>query len=222
MISLTVILLVLCGVGLGILIGYYLPYRKKRPAELFLETEIPQLDSLKDIQDQLTRLSERAILGEVALRNGTFSSLGLPHTKVMVAIESHLSMLETILKAHRIIIKKDLSREEVRIPVSERVFRHVFLTLVTNAIQALPDGGVIRVRSVNDQPHWELHVEDNGKGIPKAMLKRVCDPFFTTRGEGTGLGLYVAKRLVEKNHGKLMMTSLQQGGTLVKVTFNVS
>lgn len=94
----------------------------------------------------------------------------------------------------------------------------VLVELVGNAMQAMPDGGTLTVRGRLDDERVLLEVQDSGVGIPPQTLAHVCDPFFTTRPDGTGLGLAVAKRFVEQNGGALAIDSTPGRGTTVRVT----
>jgi|GEM_PF-854599 signal transduction histidine kinase len=95
--------------------------------------------------------------------------------------------------------------------------RQVFLNLVLNAIQAQPDGGVIRITGRADGPRLAVEVADQGPGISKAELGQVFEPFFTTREKGSGLGLFVVRRIVEAHGGKVGIRSETGKGTAVEV-----
>jgi PAS domain S-box-containing protein len=95
--------------------------------------------------------------------------------------------------------------------------RQVLSNLVTNAIEAVPRGGTIRIR-VQGSRDWQnrhrhgvrIIVADNGPGIPQAVLRRIFEPFYTTKGErGSGLGLWVSQGIVHKHHGVIRVRSRQ-------------
>ncbi|HXY32371.1 MAG TPA: ATP-binding protein [Gemmatimonadaceae bacterium] len=96
------------------------------------------------------------------------------------------------------------------------------LEIVSNAMDAMPDGGRLRISTRSelgaDGPgSVVIEIADTGGGIPEHLLPSVCDPFFTTRPEGTGLGLAVAKRFVEQNGGRLEIESTPGTGTVVRI-----
>jgi signal transduction histidine kinase/GTP:adenosylcobinamide-phosphate guanylyltransferase len=99
----------------------------------------------------------------------------------------------------------------------------VFVNLLTNARDALPDGGTITIRTERKQGTVLAQVEDNGAGINSADLQKVFDPFFTTKitGQGTGLGLTICKSIVEDHRGKIAITSQPNRGTTVALTLPV-
>ncbi|MEO7996112.1 MAG: HAMP domain-containing sensor histidine kinase, partial [Gemmatimonadaceae bacterium] len=98
----------------------------------------------------------------------------------------------------------------------------VWSNLIDNAIDAAPKGKV-RVTASVEIGMVVVRVTDNGKGIPDAILARIFDPFFTTKpvGEGTGLGLDISRRIVQRHHGALDVTTGEHG-TEFRVTLPVS
>jgi signal transduction histidine kinase len=96
--------------------------------------------------------------------------------------------------------------------------KQVFLNLVTNAVQAMEDGGgsiVITTRSDGD--YVEITVSDTGPGIPEQDLSKVFDPFFTKRSDGTGLGLTIVHRIIDEHDGHIEVNS-SPGGTTFRVS----
>lgn len=102
----------------------------------------------------------------------------------------------------------------------------VVLNVVLNGIQSMPDGGVLRVsthpRAAEDGPgHVEVHVADEGEGLDPERAEQVFDPFYTTRKEGTGLGLAVAHRIVQDHGGYIRVEPRPAGlaGTTFVIGF---
>jgi two-component system sensor histidine kinase HydH len=83
----------------------------------------------------------------------------------------------------------------------------VLLNLLLNAVQACGEGGSVRVDFSEDEQTVTAAVTDTGKGIPPDVLPNIFRPFFTTKGNGTGLGLSLARRIVEDHGGRLEATS---------------
>ncbi|HSX72485.1 MAG TPA: ATP-binding protein, partial [Pseudomonas sp.] len=100
----------------------------------------------------------------------------------------------------------------------------VLINLLSNARDASPAGGAIRVRSETAEHSVELIVEDEGTGIPQAIMDRLFEPFFTTKdpGKGTGLGLALVYSIVEEHYGQIIIDSPadpeRQRGTRFRVT----
>ncbi len=104
------------------------------------------------------------------------------------------------------------------VAVDPRQMRQVFVNLATNAVQAMPQGGRLTVRLEALQAgRLAVHFEDTGHGIPARAMANVFDPFFTTRAQGTGLGLTLVKRIVEAHRGEVRITSEPNQGTRVEL-----
>lgn len=95
-------------------------------------------------------------------------------------------------------------------------FRIVLDNLMRNAIEAMPNGGLIQVHARNSAPFVDIAVMDNGRGIERENLSRVMEPFYSTKAHGMGLGLAMAKAIVEKNGGRIrLLSELGKGTTFV-------
>jgi signal transduction histidine kinase len=95
--------------------------------------------------------------------------------------------------------------------------KHALLNLVLNAVQATPPGGSIAIATGGNAGGLEITVRDSGEGMPPDVLARVFDAFFTTREGGTGLGLPIARRIVEAHGGALVIDSREGAGTLARL-----
>jgi signal transduction histidine kinase len=100
--------------------------------------------------------------------------------------------------------------------------QQVFFNLISNARDAMPDGGTLRIRAWRDPTTVHVSVEDTGAGIPKENLKRVMEPFFTTKKDGTGLGLSICRSILWESNGRLRIESESGKGTIVFVDFPFS
>ena len=97
--------------------------------------------------------------------------------------------------------------------------REVFTNLINNAIDAMPDGGTIRLETVNEGTHVSIKVKDTGIGIPGAIRERIFDPFFTTKGvKSTGLGLSVSYGIIKRHKGIILVDSAEGKGTMFTIT----
>jgi signal transduction histidine kinase len=95
----------------------------------------------------------------------------------------------------------------------------VLLGLLGNAAEVTPPGGTIRLEGHDDGDTVELCVSDRGPGVPPAIKERIFEPFFTTRDAGTGLGLAVARQIVEAHQGKIDVEDREGGGARFTVRF---
>jgi two-component system sensor histidine kinase HydH len=97
----------------------------------------------------------------------------------------------------------------------------VLTNLVTNAYQAMPDGGTVRLGASCSDGHATFTVEDTGSGITDATKQRIFEPFFTTKNSGTGLGLAIVQRLVEAHGGQISLENGSTGGVRATVVLPV-
>ena len=105
------------------------------------------------------------------------------------------------------------------IPVDERMMRQAFLNLALNAVQAMPQGGTLRVsaRRCLEQPGALVEFSDTGLGIPPELRERLFKPFFTTKATGTGLGLAIVQRTLDAHSGRIHIESPPGGGTTFRL-----
>jgi two-component system sensor histidine kinase HydH len=96
--------------------------------------------------------------------------------------------------------------------------RQLVMNLFTNALQAMPDGGIVRVMLADDRRMAQLTIADSGSGFSEAALERAGTPFFTTRANGSGLGLAICRKLAEGYGGAIMLRNGDAGGAEVCLT----
>ena len=127
-------------------------------------------------------------------------------------------------KANRFeIIEKFDATLDVRTTGNRNKIIQVFLNLIQNALQAMPNGGRLTLRSLaSEDAAWTIiEIEDSGVGIPAAHIKKIFDPFFTSKaeGEGTGLGLSICHGIIEELGGKIEVRSKLRKGTTFAIHF---
>lgn len=113
-------------------------------------------------------------------------------------------------------VQTELAAETLFIKGDLELLKQVFLNLILNAIQAMPDGGRLQISShktsgLQSAPWAEVHLVDNGCGIAKADLLKIFDPFHTTRKKGTGLGLTIVHNIIKMHGGSIDIISSAEG-----------
>ena len=127
-------------------------------------------------------------------------------------------MIEGQAKAKNIAVQTDLPEHIGEIFIDRDKITQVLLNLYLNALEAMEDGGTLRVAVLPHEGRMvRIDVTDTGKGIDEKDLARIFDPYFTTRSSGTGLGLAIVHKIMESHDGELRVTSEPDKGTTVSI-----
>jgi signal transduction histidine kinase len=138
------------------------------------------------------------------------------------ALSATLDLLEGEILARRCLLERDGDlAAPARVSLDVESLKQVCLNLLLNALEASPEGGRVRVALERHGARATLSVRDDGPGMPAEVLRRLGEPFFTTKAQGTGLGLFLSKRLVEDAGGTLAVTSSPGQGTHVSASFRL-
>lgn len=196
-----------------------------QPAGAPPETEDGPLSILKNMKDAVKR-ADGVIRG--LLDFSAPSTLRTTPSDLNDAIRQALTLVRHHLVRHRVTLRMDLDETIPAVLLDMPKIQQVFVNLFLNAAQAMPDGGVLTVRTHtqtgNGSPDAVIaDVEDTGQGIPDDKLGKVFDPFFTTKppGKGTGLGLSVSKTIVELHRASISLTNRTDGGARATLVFKI-
>jgi signal transduction histidine kinase len=161
-----------------------------------LETE--QL--MNEIEDSTQRIS--TLVG-AAKQYSQVDRAGLQDVVVKEGLISTLIMLGHKLKTGSITVQKELAPDLPTVPGHPAELNQVWTNLIDNALQAMPDGGTLRIRTALEDDCVLVEIGDSGSGIPPELRDKIFEPFFTTKpvGEGTGLGLDICYRVITQRHG---------------------
>ena len=136
-------------------------------------------------------------------------------------ISKAIELIEYYLRSRRIDVAQEFEDNLVCVQADRQQLRQVFLNLLTNASDAMPEGGklIVRARNVQTEGSKSVCIEfaDAGTGISSKDLDKIWDPFFTTKpeGKGTGLGLAICRRVIEEHKGRIAMESREGEGSTV-------
>ena len=134
-------------------------------------------------------------------------------------VQASVSLYETEARHNQVRIRAVLAAELPPVWADPERLDQVFVNLIKNAIEAMPDGGELVVTTARESDAVVVRFRDDGPGIPADLQSRIFDAFFTTKGEeGTGLGLASSKRIVEEEHGGELLVESEVG---VGTTFRV-
>jgi PAS domain S-box-containing protein len=141
----------------------------------------------------------------------------LEEKNVIPVIKNVVSLLEFEARKKHVRLSFDCSHEIIQIECDENRLKQVFLNFIKNGIEAMPNGGELRVRTMIHENNVQISIQDTGVGIPEEKLKKLGEPFYTTKKNGNGLGLMVSFKIIESHNGKVFVESEPNKGT----TFNI-
>ena len=131
-----------------------------------------------------------------------------------------LELLEGECRArHVTVVREGTTPTHAPVTLDNESLKQVWLNLVLNGVEAMPEGGTLRVRTITTDAAIEVRLADTGKGFPPELLARLGSPFVTTKAQGSGLGLFLARRMVQLAGGALALRNGDQGGAECTVQF---
>ncbi|WLR54357.1 ATP-binding protein [Mesobacillus subterraneus] len=152
--------------------------------------------------------------------------LGRPNTA-----EKNTRNLRNIIEYVLVVIETHADRMNINIDMDlidapgllcdENQLKQVFINLIKNAMESMPDGGTVKVTSESEDGFAIVSIRDEGCGIDPAKLQKLGEPFYTTKENGNGLGLMVTKKIIEEHGGRLIIESELDNGTTVTVTLPI-
>jgi two-component system NtrC family sensor kinase len=187
-----------------------------------LAKQMPDGDPRQAIIEKIVKQTFRA--SEIVNNLLNFSRTGpseLADVDVNRVVEETLSLVAHPLKTSQIQVVKQLSTPLPAVRGSANKLQQVFLNLFLNARDAMPQGGMLEVKTASNNGSVEIEVADTGNGISREHIHKIFDPFFTTKsgGRGTGLGLSVTYGIIKEHAGKIDVRSTPGRGTSFHVEF---
>ena len=178
-------------------------------------------DAMKRSMDQADRAMDIIKRLSLFAKAGIDSEIKFEAVNVQAVLEDILPLVRYELAAHNIALARDISPNIPEVRADRRYLEEIFFNLIVNAIQALKGmekPGEIKVSAAAEKDKVVVTIQDSGPGIPADKLKDVFRPFYTTKTEGTGLGLYITQQLVEKIRGRIDVRSEVGRGTVFTIT----
>ncbi|MDI6782682.1 MAG: ATP-binding protein [bacterium] len=185
---------------------------KSAPADVryeFGKLVVTEVDRLNGIIDAFLRYARPA---PPSIQLANFNQI----------INSTLLLIDKIAKQQQIEIVTRYPNNIPEIPVDSEQMKQVFLNLLMNAVQAMPNGGQLEIITELTNNQWRIYITDTGIGIRAADLEKIFEPFYTTKEGGVGLGLSIAKRIVEEHRGSLQIQSQPGQGTKITIALPIN
>lgn len=133
-----------------------------------------------------------------------------------------LTLLDYQPSMKRIVIKKDMESNINQVEADQLQLKQVFINIILNAVQAMPEGGELKITTRNINNGIEVAISDTGIGIPEAERKKIFQPFYTTKRDGTGLGLSISYSIIKEHGGEIYVDSEIGKGTTFRIFLPVS
>ena len=170
--------------------------------------------SFQIVQKEIKRL-------EVLLKNVLLYSRELNLVFLPVDLEKLVDNIKELMRP--VLIKQNILvfnyLTNLRIKGDHRNLQTVFLHLIENSIESMPEGGIIEIYSEHqEEGSFSVFIKDNGCGI--CETEKIFDPFFTTKSSGTGLGLSIANNIIKQHNFDLSLVSSKPGETIFRILFN--
>src|SRR5579872_6713635 len=180
------------------------------------DTYVHQIALMKD---EIRRLSE---LVQSFLNYGKPIEIHPSPANIRELVDSVLALSESKMRAQGVQLVEEVNGVPTMLNIDAEKIRMCFVNVIANAIQAMPDGGELRIEFHQNGDRLMITFKDNGAGIDPDVAKRVFEPFFTTKREGIGLGLFLSRSIVERHGGTISIAPLEgEHGTIVTFTFPV-
>ncbi|MEA3465705.1 MAG: cache domain-containing protein [Thermodesulfobacteriota bacterium] len=141
----------------------------------------------------------------------------LETTDINMLLEHIIDFAAKHTDMHHVTIDKKFGINLPLLYIDGDQMRQVAINLILNAGGAISDNGRLEVETKLDDTNVLIIFHDNGSGIPADSLRKIFEPFYTTKEKGTGLGLAISKQIIEQHHGSILMTSTYGVGTTVTV-----
>jgi nitrogen fixation/metabolism regulation signal transduction histidine kinase len=137
--------------------------------------------------------------------------------RLKTVIEESIEMLMPLIETRSLYIEKSLTDDGILGDVE--LLKQVFMNVIINAIQAVTDGGKIKIRMREDEGFIVVDVKDNGIGIKRKDIEKIFDPFFSTKETGTGLGLTIVLKIMQNHGGYVRIWSEEGKGSQFSLYF---
>ncbi len=189
----------------------------------WLAHEPPNLDRARTAAARIDRYGKRA--AEIIDRMRSFYRKSPPQRE-LVEVNGIIHEILTLLKGEAtrssIAMRMDLSAELPKIMVDRVQLQQVFMNLMLNGIEAMEDsGGELTVMSQLQDGHLQFSVSDTGVGLPTEKMEQIFSAFFTTKPQGSGMGLAISRSIVESHGGQLWASANSGGGATFHFTLPI-
>jgi signal transduction histidine kinase len=168
----------------------------------YVELSVKETDRISDLIRRLQKFQKRSRKKRSA-------------EDINEVLKDILVMNNKYLQEHRITLQACFEPHLPKVMICEDEIKQVFINLINNAVEAMPRGGDLTIRTIRKRDTVEIHFKDTGQGMPKNVRERIFDAFFTTKSavKGVGLGLFVCWGIVQGHGGQMVVQSQPKKGS---------
>ncbi|HEX8685755.1 MAG TPA: ATP-binding protein, partial [Pyrinomonadaceae bacterium] len=189
----------------------YAMHLKGKAADKLSEGELTLIDkmvgTINNLADTVNQVLDFARPISISPRPGDLNRV----------VTDVLQLLRPQLEAARVEQRLELDGACCRVVLDEPSIRSALMNLALNAVQAMPAGGTLSVRTRPEGAGARLEISDTGTGMTEEQVKNIFEPFYTTKSQGLGLGMPYAQKVIEQHRGAVSIESRPGEGTTVRV-----
>lgn len=211
----------------------------------FLKKDIGYIDGLTRVLDEICRKKDERVVVKSLVKHTQWmtnlaeelSWFAIPFIKEEGTVNPGMLVNEVLLGFNKLAseknvkILKDIQSNIPEIPVSPDYLKLVFIEIIKNSFDAMPDGGTLTITAVvqrstsniqRESDFLEIGFSDTGRGIPEHLLRKIEKPFFSTKKRiGFGLGMTKVRKILDSYDGEMIVSSTEDRGTIVTLAFPV-
>ncbi|MBO0993800.1 ATP-binding protein [Bacillus sp. SD088] len=161
------------------------------------------------------------IMSEILLLAKPQTNISFKKENLNHIIQEVISFMKPEATIHDVVLKRNLAPIPA-VSCEAKQIKQVLINIIKNAIEAMPDGGNIRIKTYYSDGFIRMDILDSGKGVSQERLEKLKEPFYTDKEKGTGLGLMICYKLIEDHHGTIHFTSEEGKGTCVHIKLPVA
>ncbi len=177
--------------------------QKKKDFLSFIDIILKEIKRVNDIVNQFLTLSKPF-------------KLNIKTSSIEEILENLITLFFEEANSKNITFEKEF-KELPMVKIDPELLTQALINLMKNSIEAMKDGGIIRIEARTLKDYLEIILSDSGMGIPEDQIEKVFDYYYTTKENGTGLGLPIAHRIIEAHNGELKLESKPGLGTRVSI-----
>lgn len=132
-------------------------------------------------------------------------------------LQEALRLMKTDIENRRIAVSIECPDAIPKVSMDQQQIKQVYFNLIKNALEAMPDGGSLKIAFAVGDSYLTIAFQDSGHGIPANDMGRIFEPYHTTKTKGTGLGLMIVQRIVQEHGGQIEVSSKPQSGTCFRI-----